>query len=114
MTLEQIAKIAHEVSRVWYRYNGDTKQPSWDEIPDQQKQSMMDGVRFILNNPDVGPELQHDRWLESKKAEGWSYGPEVDVLQKEHPCFVPFSDLSREQQFKDVLFGTVVRACLIK
>ena len=102
-----VAKICHEVNRAYCRSLGDESQVSWDEAPDWQKDSAINGVNFHLNN-DRTPEESHESWLAQKEAEGWKYGPVKDVDKKEHPCFVPYSELPAEQKAKDYLFKAVV------
>lgn len=108
----RIAQITHEVNRVWCEYNGDDSQPKWDEAPDWQKKSAMAGVRFHAFNPGADDAASHNAWLRDKEADGWVYGEVKDPEAKTHPCFVPFDQLPKEQQFKDRLFRTIVHAAL--
>jgi hypothetical protein len=110
LLLEQIAKTCHEVNRAYCLSLGDTSQPSWEDAPDWQKESAMDGVTFHLENPEAGPAASHNNWLVLKKADGWKYGPVKDPDKKEHPCFVPYQELPKEQQAKDSLFIAVVES----
>jgi len=110
MRIELIARACHEVNRCWCEFNGDHSQKPWDEAPDWQRHSAVNGVWFHIRNPDAGDSASHDNWMAQKKAEGWTYGPVKDEVKKEHPCMVPFEDLPREQQFKDRLFRTTVQA----
>jgi hypothetical protein len=50
--------------------------------------------------------------MAQKKREGWVYGEEKNAEEKTHPCMVPYDQLPKEQQFKDALFGAVVRSVL--
>ena len=70
----------------------------------------MNGVMFHVTNPDAGASASHENWLMEKEADGWKYGAVKDTEKKEHPCFVPYGELPREQQVKDALFISVVRA----
>ena len=110
--LTQTAKVAHEVNRVWCEYNGDNTQPSWDDAPEWQTNSAMSGARFHMNNPEAGDDALHNNWMQDKINDGWTYEPIKDPENKLHPCLVPFSELPREQQFKDQLFRTVCRSML--
>lgn len=105
--LEQIAKIAHNVNRAYCISTGDNSQPTWEEAPEWQKSSAINGVNFHLQE-DRTPEESHESWLKQKTEEGWKYGPVKDSDKKEHPCFVPYSELPKEQQTKDYLFKAVV------
>lgn len=106
----QIARIAHEVNRAWCEFNGDMSQPRWEEAPDWQRESAVNGVQFHIANPDAGDSASHDSWMAEKVASGWVYGPVKDPDAKVHPCIVPFEQLPKEQQFKDRLFRTIVHA----
>lgn len=110
MNVEDIARVAHEVNAAYCRSIGDTSQPSWDEAPEWQRASAGAGVQFHLDNPDAGPTGSHESWLKEKTEAGWKYGPVKDPEKKEHPCFVPYAELPREQQAKDFLFTAVVHA----
>lgn len=105
-----IAKACHEVNRAYCRSIGDESQLPWDEAPDWQKESAVDGVLFHLKNRDAGPEGSHKNWMAHKEREGWVYGPVKDVEKKEHPCMVPYPELPKEQRVKDDLFVAVVHA----
>ena len=114
LTLEvlAVARTCHEVNRVWCIYNNDDSQPIWDEAPDWQKESAINGVLFHLTNPGAGEEASHDNWMEEKIKDGWIYGPEKIPELKRHNCLVPFNELPLAQQFKDRLFRTIVHAAL--
>lgn len=109
---ERIARIAHEVNRVWCEMNGDMSQPTWLTAPQWQKQSAINGVEFHRNNPNAGDSASHDNWMAEKVKDGWIYGPVKNPEQKVHPCIVPFDQLPAVQQFKDRLFRTIVHAAL--
>ena len=110
MKSEQIAKVAHEVNRAYCKAIGDTSQPTWEDAPDWQKSSALNGVNFHLANPDAGPDHSHNEWLKEKHESGWKYGPVKNPEAKEHPCFVPYEELPVEQKAKDYIFRGVVHA----
>jgi len=105
-----IAAVCHEANRAYCWQLGDASQPSWDDAPDWQRSSAIDGVQFHLANPNAGPDASHNNWLAEKERDGWIYGPVKDPDAKKHPCMVPFGDLPPEQQAKDRLFSAIVRA----
>jgi hypothetical protein len=105
-----IAQVAHEVNRAYCLSIGDNSQPTWDEAPDWQKNSAVNGVTFHLENPDADPAASHANWLKEKEADGWKYGAEKNVEAKEHPCFMPYDQLPQEQRAKDFLFRQVVHS----
>jgi hypothetical protein len=108
----QIAIIAHEVNRAWCGYNGDMSQTDWDDAPQWQKNSAVNGVAFHRANPTAQASASHDSWMAEKVANGWVYGEEKNpnVTPPTHPCIVQFGELPIEQQFKDVLFRTICHA----
>lgn len=114
MNIEQIARIAHETNRAYCESIGDASQPQWENAPDWQRQSAINGVRFHLDAHGRGeqpaPSASHDSWLAEKRADGWTYGPVKNAEKREHPCFVPYDELPVEQRLKDYLFGNVVAA----
>ena len=106
----QIAKVAHEINAALCSAFGDNSQPSWEDAPEWQKQSAIDGVTFHLANQDAGPDSSHNEWMRHKLADGWEYGEVKSPDKKTHPCIVAFEDLPPEQQAKDYLFKQVVRS----
>lgn len=113
--VEDIARVTHEINRAYCEALGDHSQPTWERAPDWQRESAIDGVRFLLGhvaNGGVapGPEASHARWAAVKLRDGWRYGPEKDPQRKLHPCLVPFAELPIEQRAKDYLFRAVVLA----
>jgi hypothetical protein len=107
---EAIARICHEANRAWCKVNGDDSQVPWDEAPDWQRSSAVNGVLFVLENPRAGDSAQHDNWAFEKARDGWVYGEIKDPVAKTHPCLVPFEMLPAHQQRKDRLFRAIVRA----
>lgn len=106
--LEHLAAAAHEMNRVYCLAHGDTSQPHWEDAPEWQRTSAVNGVRGALDGNT--PEQSHASWLVEKERTGWKYGPVKDPDKKEHPCFVPYDQLPPEQQRKDTLFLATVRA----
>src|SRR6266568_4307849 len=114
MTIEQAAKVAHEVNRAFCLTLGDSSQPKWEDAPAWQKESARKGIVFHWKTLSEGAELQpsasHASWLRDKRENGWKYGPVKDAVKKEHPCFVPYDQLPPEQKTKDFLFCAVAGA----
>lgn len=110
--IEDIGRAAHEINAAYCRSIGDHSQASWDDAPDWQVNSALDGVTFNLENPDVGPEGSHENWSVQMVRGGWVYGPVINIENKEHPCLVPFSELPTEQKAKEYLFQQIVHSLL--
>ena len=105
-----IARVAHEINKAYCESIGDFTQPLWDGAPVWQKVSAESGVKFHILNPEAKPSASHESWLKEKEAHGWKYGKVKDPEKKEHPCFVPYSELSAEQKTKDFLFKQVIES----
>lgn len=112
LTILEIARICHEANRGYCESLGDSSQLPWDEAPDWQRKSAITGVKHHILNPNSTPADSHKSWLEEKKNDGWKWGSVKKPEKKEHPCFVPFENLPKEQQAKDFIFLSIVRAVL--
>lgn len=107
MHASQVAKLCHEVNRAYCISIGDNSQPSWDDAPEWQKDSALNGVEFHFKHH-ATPEQSHENWMAEKLADGWVYGRVKDAALKTHPCMVPYKSLPLEQRTKDYLFKAVV------
>ena len=103
-----LAHIAHEANRAYCQSIGDNSQPAWDDAPEWQRESAVNGIEGALNG--FTPEQSHESWMAEKVATGWKFGPVKDPEAKEHPCMVPYSELPPEQRRKDALYLAVVKA----
>lgn len=113
MNKENIAQVAHELNKAYCESIGDNSQPSWQDAPEWQKSSAINGVQFHLDNPTALPSASHESWLKQKTEEGWKYGEVKNPEKKEHPCFVPYDQLPTEQKSKDFLFKQTVHSLKI-
>jgi len=43
----------------------------------------------------------HEVWAAGRMASGWKYGPVRDELKKEHPCLIPYEELTEEEKNYD-------------
>jgi hypothetical protein len=43
----------------------------------------------------------HDIWARQRLSDGWRYGPRRDDALKEHPCLVPYEELSETEKQYD-------------
>ena len=107
-TIIACARAAHEANRAYCIAIGDDSQPPWEDAPDWQCASAINGVPGVLGGN--SPEESHNGWLAEKELSGWVYGEKKDPKAKTHPCFVPYADLPPEQKAKDALFVAVVSA----
>ena len=110
--IKDIAKVCHEANRALCQAFGDNSQQSWEQSPEWQQHSAIDGVNAILHKQVNGPADSHNSWMAQKIEEGWRLGAKKDVEKKLHPCLVSFDRLFPEQQAKDYVFFAVA-SCLI-
>jgi hypothetical protein len=109
-TVEAIARTCHQVNKVYCESIGDLSQPDWEQAPEWQKKSAINGVIFHLENPNATPADSHASWLKEKQADGWVWGAVKDPEKKQHPCCVAYEDLPTKQKAKDYLFLAVVNS----
>jgi len=43
----------------------------------------------------------HDVWAEGRISDGWTWGPVRDDVKKQHPCLVPYEELSEQEKGYD-------------
>jgi hypothetical protein len=107
---ETIARVCHEVNRVWQKEIGEDVSPEWALAPQWQKDSAMKGVDFHFQEKRQGDVESHNSWMKEKLENGWRYGHRKDENDKTHPCLLPFEYLPLEQKIKDSLFASVVQS----
>ena len=95
-----IARIRH-IAWVGYQLGADL--PFNRRPTDDQLDSLLDGVKFALEHPDMTPEENHENWLRKKREQGWTYGSVKDPVNKTHPDMVPYAELPTVEKRKDVL-----------
>ena len=105
-----IAKVCHQANKAWCESEGDFSQKDWREAEQWQRDTMINGVKFRLENPDVPASAMHENWMKEKLSQGWVYGVVKDAEKKTHPCLVPFDQLPEFQQKKDQLSSAIVNA----
>lgn len=110
LTIQDVARVAHEVNRHYCMGIGDWSQNEWSEAPDWQKESAIAGVTMHFETPGLGPEASHVAWMEKKITEGWVWGTKKDPEKKTHPCICLYDDLPLLQRVKDSIFIGVVEA----
>jgi len=96
---EFIAAIRHIG---WCYYQIAAGQPYNEVANIDQMKSLLDGIAFADEHPDMTPEQNHDNWMKMKVSQGWKYGPIKDFEKKEHPDLVPFDQLPDIEKRKDI------------
>jgi hypothetical protein len=125
--VEQIARAIHSRWRDAQLATG-RPAPSWEELDESRKRSSREQARDIAAKlHSVGCEIaplqgsntphftftdeeverlataEHDRWMNDRRADGWSLG-EKDVDGKKTPYLVPFEDLPPDIADYDRMF----------
>lgn len=76
---------------------------TYNLIPvDSQMNSLFDAIEKREGRAELDPKEEHNNWMKFKEKEGWKYGPVKDETAKTHPDLVPWSELPKEEQMKDV------------
>ena len=58
-------------------------------------------------------ENTHDNWAMERIADGWTYGPQRDDIQKHNPCLVPYGELDEtEKKYDRKIVEEVIKALL--
>jgi hypothetical protein len=52
-----------------------------------------ESFRFTDREMERLAEMEHDRWMEEKRREGWIYAPERDDMKKRSPYLLPWNEL---------------------
>jgi hypothetical protein len=69
----------------------------------------INGVKKVLDNPNITPEELHNNWVKQRTKDGWVYGEVKDQEKKTHPDLVPYDKLPYEQKIKDKVFLGIVK-----
>ena len=108
--IESVARLCHEQNRNYCLFmNEPNIAAPWDELSESMRESVRTGVRNIVTGVVTAPHESHEKWLEFKGNEGWTYGEVKDFEKKTHPCFRPYQELPQEQRVKDALFFNTVK-----
>lgn len=111
--IETIAQACHNMNLQVCLLSGDESQLLWDDAPQWQRDSAVDGVWAIARLEIDRPYQSHEVWAAHKRAAGWVYGEVKDADKKTHPCLVPFCALPPHQQLKDHVFFQVATHMLM-
>ena len=109
MEYHDIAEIVHATVRQYnivHEVPGDNFE--WDDMDESYRESIEKAVKDEMETPTKEPDESHKKWLKAREDDGWVYGPLKDQEKKQHPCMVPFEELPEVQQYKDILFVTMV------
>lgn len=105
------AKAAHEFNRAYCAAIGEPLPPSWDEAGEAQHRSVLSGVDSVIAG-NTDPAKNHENFLRTKLADGWTWGPVKDEAKKQHPLLIPYQQMPKSQQTKNTNFIVVVQRML--
>lgn len=109
LVVEACARVGHEVYRAAL---GVSDMRAWDTAPEDDKAQARAATKEALS-ADVSkttPAQWHAKWCAEKAADGWKYGPVIDVERKQHPNMLPYEQLPEEQRALDQLFVVAVES----
>ncbi len=67
----------------------------------------------ILELVELLAQNAHDIWASERLRDGWTFGPARDDTKREHPCLVPYAQLSeRERDYDRTMVIGSIRAIL--
>ncbi len=128
--IEILARAIHDQYRVTmsthvHEHPNQTTVP-WDSLPERLKESnrrqaehIMEKIRaigcdilpmtdwtayefsFAQNEIEYLAEMEHDRWMDAMREEGFSFGSIRNEQKKKHPRMVPYRDLPENEKNKD-------------
>ena len=102
--IEQIAKTAHAIHRAYCLEMGIPTQPKWENVENGHKDVVYNSIRHIIQGSIKSVEESHNKFVESKYAQGWRFGEVYSIEDKLNPRMVDFSRLTMEQRVKERLF----------
>ena len=109
---------------------GDSSLKEWESLPDDEKEQNRDAIKDIPNKlAAIGyvmipsrsnqpifhfpqqdqdaialAKIEHQRWWDGKLNAGWKVGKVTDKENRIHASMVPWEELSKEEQDKDINF----------
>lgn len=93
MNINFIAMICHNVLSAANEAYDEKAYKPWRELSEDDRNAVMDEVRFHVKHPQAGPEGPHNAWLEERKAAGWTYGKAPNTDRKKDPDMVEFKKM---------------------
>ena len=109
----RIAKLCYDVNKAYSAVIGDlTFRRSWEDAFDWEREANIEGVRYVVENPDITPDELHDNWVKHKVENGWKFGEIKDGHTKTHPNIGPYLNIPRDVRAKDHIFLEIVKSRL--
>lgn len=83
---------------------------AWEDASEGYQQGIIAGVSTYFENLELTPEQEHQKWLDTKLADGWVHGEAIDPTPKTHPLLLPFAELPVEHRVKATILYAAVHA----
>ena len=99
----KIVEAIHNINKVLQKLNGEETREFGNLYPDEYIM-LSDAVENEFKNPCTKEGEAHQRWIDSKVADGWKFGKEKCTVRKTHPQLIPFEELDPINIAKDSLF----------
>lgn len=106
LTIENMARVVHDVNRAFHASYG-LGQPLWDDLTPEGQEDLIQCVFAHIEDDDMSVMEVHDAVFEALSKDGWTLGP-PDREKKQRPDCAPWSEL--HQQWKTHAFivrGTI-------
>lgn len=110
--VEKIARLVHRAGMAIPDAFGEARPKAWEATTEESREITRQGVRLVMRNPSVTPELIHKAWMSLRQENGWSYGETKDQEKKTHPYMVEFANLPERQRLRDCVFVETIKAAL--
>lgn len=113
---EEIAQIAHAAVVVYREMAGLDPEPSWGELSEEdqlyRRILVLKDIMPGASNPDSHSfsGMLHDAWLAQKLRDSWTWGPSRDEEARTDPRILPYTHLTKAEQWVWVVFRDVCRA----
>lgn len=110
-----IARMCHEANRIYCDTTPAAfvrQSVAWEYLDAHTRESVVAGVLAIILRRTKSPEEQHEEWCSFKRKNGWTHGEKFDEAIKQHPCLLPYAELSEAHKRKDLIFRSIVQSMI--
>ena len=104
----------HDVNNAIRVHFGEKADPPLNELSKEVLVGKLNGIKKVIENPGITPEMMHKEWMDSHIKDGWVYGEVKDFEKKTHPCLIPYEELPENQRLKDRIFVALVNSMKYK
>lgn len=110
--VDKVARLAYRAGMALSDAFGEVRPKAWEAAAEETREITRQGVRLVMRNPHVTPELIHKAWVSLRQENGWTFGEQKDAEAKTHPYMVEFASLPQRQRLKDCVFVETIKAAL--